>query len=288
MSDLSTIGVFDSGLGGLTVAKKIIQKLPNENIVYFGDEAHIPYGERPAEEIESFALGICEFLISRGAKLIVMACNMSSAVALGPARRLFPEVPIIGTIEAGARAALRIANGCIGVLATTGTVKTRAYTEAIESLAPSVTVHEQACPRFVPLVESGCWETPDADAAVREYVSPLVAAGCDTLILGCTHYPYLANAIRRAAGPTVAVIDPAEETANQASNILFEAGITIPANVEPSYEFYTSAQPDRFAELGGIFLDAKIEKIGQITWGMELREIIWQEQMAEQTIRSVQ
>ena len=273
MSIDSPIGIFDSGLGGLTVAKRVLEKLPHESIVYVGDEIHIPYGEKPPEEIRSFALGITDFLIRRNSKLIIMACNMSSATALQPARQLFPNVPVIGVIEAGARAAVRTASeGAIGVIATTGTVSTEAYTKTLQKLLPDANVIEQACPRFVPLVEAGMSDSLEAETAAREYVEPLLNASCRTIILGCTHYPFLTDAIKKAAGLQVTLVDPAEETAIEAANILFEVGKLNPQDAEPIHAYFTSDRPERFAELGSQFLGSMIYGVQQITWGQQASE----------------
>jgi glutamate racemase len=282
----SPIGIFDSGLGGLTVAKRVSEKLPHESIAYVGDAIHVPYGERSPDEVRGFALGISRFLIEQNVKLIIMACNLSSATALEPAKRLFPDTPSIGVIEAGVRAALRTGSGPIGVLATRGTVSTRAYTRTVRRLVPEAEVYEQACPLFVPMVEAGTWDCAEAEAGAREYLAPLVSAGCRTLILGCTHYPFLLPVIRRVAGPDVAIIDPSEETAIEAANILFDAGAMNPPHAEPAHVYYTSARPDRFAELGSRFLDGAICGVQKITWGLELRAIEWQEKTVEETIKS--
>ena len=281
------IGIFDSGLGGLTVARRVLEKVPRQSIAYVADQTHVPYGERAPEEIRSFALGITDFLVRGDAKLVIMACNMSSATALEAARELFPETPVIGVIEAGVRAAVRAAcGGPIGVLATGGTVSTAAYTNTLLCLLPEATVIEQACPRLVPLVEAGMADSPEAEEAVREYVAPLVSAGCRTVILGCTHYPFLIDAIRRVAGPDPTIIDPAEETAVEAANILFDAGRLSPPHVKPAHAYFTTACPDRLAELGGRLLGSGVGGVQKITWGLELRAIEWQEKTAERTMKS--
>lgn len=269
----SPIGFFDSGIGGLSVVKRVLEKLPHESTAYLGDQFHVPYGERSAAEIRSFALGITEFLIRQDSKMVIMACNMSSAVALQVAQERFPATPIIGVIEAGARAALRAAGGGnIGILATTGTVKTLAYTGIITTLLPETRVYEQACPKFVPIVESGRSDTQDADEAAREYVKPLINAGCRVLVLGCTHYPFLMRAIRKAAGPDVVIVDPAEETALEAANILFDAGLLSPSHAEPVHSYFTTGSPEQFAALGGQFLGRPIDEVRKLTWEMTLRE----------------
>ncbi|MGB9618895.1 MAG: glutamate racemase [Armatimonadota bacterium] len=257
----SPIGIFDSGLGGLSVAREVIARLPRESIIYFADTAHVPYGERPLNEIKGFALDITRFLIDEGAKCVVMACNMSSAVALDEARNRWPDIPIIGVIEPGARAAVIAAGGHpIGVLATTGTVKSAAYVRAIHSLAPSALVVQQACPRFVPLVESGRADSEEAEAAARDYVAPLVRAGCHTIVLGCTHYPFLRRAIQAAAGSETHIVDPAEETARALEKVLHDKEIASDTS-EGRHLFFASGETRGLIELGSRFLRMPIREV---------------------------
>jgi len=257
----SPIGIFDSGLGGLSVAREVIARLPRESIIYFADTAHVPYGERPLSEIRGFALDITRFLIEQGAKSVVMACNMSSAVALDEARSRWPETPIIGVIEPGARTAVRVAQGYpVGVLATTGTVKSMAYVSAVHEIDPSVKVVQQACPRFVPLVESGRADSEEAEAAARDYVAPLLRADCRTIVLGCTHYPFLRRAIASAAGPRVVIVDPAEETARVLAKVLHDGGITSDAP-EGRHLFFASGETRGLIELGSRFLGRQITEV---------------------------
>lgn len=238
--------------------------LPRESIIYFADTAHVPYGDRPLHEIRSFALGITRFLVDRGVKAVVMACNMSSAVALDAARELWPELPVLGVIEPGARAAVRVCEGRpIGVLATAGTVKSEAYVKAIARIDSSIPVFQQACPRFVPLVESGLAESEEAEAAARDYVAPLLRAGCGTVILGCTHYPYLRRAIELAAGPGVAIVDPAEETARELASVLDRHGI-LSDGCSASYEFYTSGDTTSLEQVGSRFLGMDIDRVVRV------------------------
>lgn len=266
----SPIGIFDSGLGGLSVAAQVLRTLPNERIIYFADTAHVPYGERPLDEIHRFALAITQFVIDRGAKAVVMACNMSSAVALDDARAAHAKTPILGVIEPGAKAALaRSGRKPIGVLATTGTVNSQAYVRAITRLSESARVYQQACPRFVPLVESGEADSEEAEAAARTYVAPLRRAGCQTIILGCTHYPFLRSAIEAAAGPGAAIIDPAEETARSLTNVLIEYG-QASDRLERAHEFYASGDAQALAALGGAFLGRPIEEVRPAVWGVDL------------------
>lgn len=252
------------------MAARILRELPNERISYFADNAHVPYGEKPLDEIRGFALGITGFLVERGAKAVVMACNMSSAVALDAARERYPDIPILGVIEPGAKAAVEMARGgCIGVLATTGTVNSGAYVRATERLDPSVRVVQQACPRFVPLVESGQADSEEAEAAACTYVTPLIRAGCRAIVLGCTHYPFLRRAISAAAGPEVLIVDPAEETARLLSNILHERGMASDRLHGP-HEFHTSGDTEGFAELGSRFLGVPIEAVRTAAWGADV------------------
>lgn len=258
------IGVFDSGLGGLSVAARILDRLPNERIIYYADTAHVPYGERPLDEIRGFALEIVGFLAARGAKAVVMACNMSSAVALDAARAAFPDIPILGVIEPGAKAAVAACGGApIGVLATTGTIRSEAYVRNTARLDPSVMVIGQACPRFVPLVESGLADSEEAEEAACTYVAPLLAAGCRTIVLGCTHYPFLRKSIQSAAGLSVAIVDPAEETVCALANTLIGRGIASDM-LEGSHEFYASGDGSGFATLGSAFLGRKIDSVRQV------------------------
>ena len=281
------IGIFDSGLGGLTVVKRVIERLPHESIAYVGDQCHVPYGERTPDEIRSFALGITGFLIEQNAKLVIMACNMSSATALDAAHKLYPSVPTIGVIEAGVRAAIRVASGRpIGVLATTGTVSTRAYSNTLLRLMPEAEVIEQPCPLFVPLIEAGKWNSDEAREAVGQYVCPLISDGCNVLILGCTHYPFLNRFIKQEAGPGVTIIDPAEETAVEAANILFDARLLNPPTAEPAHSYFTTGDSEQFAGLGSPLLGSRIAGVRRINWGLDMKEITCQEKTAAQTTKS--
>ncbi|MHB0997744.1 MAG: glutamate racemase [Armatimonadota bacterium] len=285
MKNNAPVGIFDSGLGGLTVAKCVLEKLPQESIIYIGDQIHVPYGEKTPDQIRRYALGISEYFIKNDCKIIIMACNMSSAYALNAARNTFPKIPIVGTIEAGARAVLRTGLKKIGILATRGTVESLAYTKTITALDKDIVVIEQPCPKFVPLVESGECDTYEAEKTAEEYVRPLIEAGCDSLVFGCTHYPFLLNAIRKSAGNDVVIIDPAEETAIEASEILINAGIQNPPYAEPAHTYYTSAEPVKFAELGGSLLGRNICSVNEITWGLDLREIECEEKTTEQIMK---
>ncbi|MBC8138666.1 MAG: glutamate racemase, partial [Fibrella sp.] len=202
------IGAFDSGLGGLTVIRALRERLPAEQIVYVGDTAHVPYGGRPAEEIQGFSLDIARYLIEiHGAKAIVVPCNTATSAAVPLLRDRFPQIPIIGT-EPGIKPAARATKtGVVGVLATVGTLNGNRMAQLVSTFAEGVTVLKQPCPRWVELVEAGEFDTPETLNAVRECVEPLLARGADVLVLGCTHFPVLTPLIRRVAGERVAIID---------------------------------------------------------------------------------
>lgn len=215
------IGVFDSGVGGLTVARELVRRLPDERIIYIADQAHVPYGGRPLEEVRELATKLSAHLFASGAKAVLMACNISSATALENVRARFGRDRALGVIQPGAAAAVdETRSGKIGVLATAGTVASRAYTQAISAIAPFIGVTEVACPKFVPLVEAGQVDSDDAADAAREYLAPILAAGADTVVLGCTHYPFLLSTLARVAGPSVVFVDPAKATVAELSRML--------------------------------------------------------------------
>ncbi|MGB9792222.1 MAG: glutamate racemase [Thermacetogeniaceae bacterium] len=224
MEEVQPIGIFDSGVGGLTVVKFIFKKLPGERIVYFGDTAHLPYGSRTPEELIAFGEGIVSFLLQFRVKAIVAACNTSSSISLPYLKKKF-QVPILGVLEPGVRAALSVTrNKRVGVIATAATVNSGAYPRAFASQAPDVKVFVQACPLFVPLVEAGLADSPEARKAAMEYLAPLKEAGIDTLVLGCTHYPFLAPVITEVLGEDVRLVDPAEETVKELAELLKKSG----------------------------------------------------------------
>jgi glutamate racemase len=218
------IGVFDSGIGGLTVVKSLLRELPNEQIFYFGDTARCPYGSRPKHEVYTFAQEILDYLYALGVKALVIACNTATAVALKDLRHRY-DVPVIGVVEPGARAAVRAsASGRVGVIGTEVTIQSGAYERAILQLNPGFQVFSHATPSFVPWVERGIWSGDAVDADVMQALHPLQSMGIDTLILGCTHYPLLSGPIEKAMGTTVRLISSAEETAKEVKHILTERG----------------------------------------------------------------
>ena len=214
------VGIFDSGIGGLTVLRELQKQLPQESVIYYADLARLPYGSKTPAEIIAINEEILAYLTERGAKLIIVACNTSSALALEQCKDRL-AVPVIGVIGRGANTAFALTkNKKIGVLATEATVRAHAYRNILTSLDPAVQVYEQACPRFVPLIERGELDTPELRAAAAEYLQPLLAAGIDTLIYGCTHYPLLDRTIRACAGNKLKYVDPAAGTAALAKEIL--------------------------------------------------------------------
>ncbi|GAB6934469.1 MAG: glutamate racemase [Calditerricola sp.] len=237
----AAIGVLDSGVGGLTVVKEILRQLPRERIVYFGDEARCPYGPRPAEEVRRFTEEIAAFLMQFPLKLLVIACNTATAVALESLQDRLP-IPVVGVIQPGARAAIKATkNGRIGVIGTVGTIRSRAYEKAILRINPQVTVVSHACPELVPLVESGVLHGPAARAVVERALEPLQGSGIDTLILGCTHYPLLQHVIQDVVGDGVMLISSAEETAREISAILAHHGLLAEdVLADDGHRFFTS------------------------------------------------
>jgi glutamate racemase len=240
----TAVGVFDSGLGGLTVAREIMRRMPGTPMIYLADTAHVPYGPRPAEEIREFAHGIVRALMDAGAGAIVAACNMSSALAIPYIRDDYP-VPMIGMIGPGVDAALRVAGaGPLGVLATEGTCNSGAYPRRAREFRPDMDVIQVGCPEFVPLVESGAANSPAALAASERYLRPLLDAGCETVILGCTHYPWLLPALKAVAGPGVTFVDPAEAVGEELRRLVGDA---VPGE-RPCHRFAATALPERLEE----------------------------------------
>lgn len=252
----SPIGVFDSGVGGLTVVRCIQSLLPSESLIYVADQAHVPYGGRPLEEIQQFACGISAALFASGCKAVVMACNLSSAVALRSVQARHPDRIALGVVLPGAQTAVTTTrNGSIGVLATEGTVRSAAYTRALQEYDPGLRVTEVACPRFVPLVESGAFASEEAHAACAEYLAPLCAAEADTVILGCTHYPFLLPVLERLAIGVI-FVDPAERTALALSRELQTRNLRRDSSPLPQRRFFTTGSTARFAAQTRVFLDS--------------------------------
>lgn len=259
------IGIFDSGVGGLTVCKEIIRHLPGENLIYLGDTARVPYGTKSAQTVERYALEAAGFLVEQGVKLLVVACNTASAVALPALRERF-NLPVIGVIEPGARRAVNSCNQRIGVIGTEGTINSGRYEEAIRSLLPEAKVFTAACPLFVPLAEEGWAEHEVARLASREYLQPLIEAQIDTLVLGCTHYPLLRNTLQQVLGPDVRLVDSAEETALCVAELFSQQGLARPEH-GGGREFYVTDVPTRFERVGRAFLGRELGKVEQVQIG---------------------
>lgn len=247
------IGVFDSGVGGLSVAREIRRQLPSCPLVYLADQAHAPYGRRPLDEIRAFAGGIARFLLEEAAQVIVVACNTASAAALHWLRREFPAVPFVGMEPAVKPAAERTRTRHVGVIATAATFQGELFASLMSRYAGNVVVHTQVCAQLVPLVEAGELDSPRARAAVAGYLAPLLAAGIDELVLGCTHYPFLRPLIEEVVGPNVEVIDPAPAVARQVGRVLAQRGRPAEAgelwqavSAAPADRFYTTDAPARF------------------------------------------
>ncbi|HEY4219667.1 MAG TPA: glutamate racemase [Gemmatimonadaceae bacterium] len=266
MSSSSPIGVFDSGIGGLTVAQEVIRQLPHESVIYFGDTARVPYGPKSPDTVRRYSREIASFLHEQGVKSIVIACNTATAHALSTLRDE-TDMPVIGVVEPGARAAVAATtHGHIGVIGTVGTIKSGAYERAIRALDPDILITARACPLFVPLVEEG-WIEHDATRLVaREYLQPLIDAEVDTVVLGCTHYPLLKSLLADVLGNDVKLIDSAEETAAETARTLATASLTADPNADPTYRFIASDDPLQFLQLGQRFLGGTME-------GVEIRAL---------------
>ena len=253
------VGIFDSGIGGLTVAHAIFERLPRESTVYFGDTARVPYGPKSPDTVRRYSLEILHWLLGQGVKAVVIACNTSTAHALETLQAESP-VPVIGVIEPGARAAAAAsANGPIGVIGTAGTIASNAYARAIQRARPGMAVVQQACPLFVPLVEEGWFEHPAAELIARDYLEPLRRVRVDTLVLGCTHYPLLKPLLQRVVGPTVQLIDSGEETAGAVARTLMAESLAAPEKSGATHRFAVSDDEGRFRKVGARFIGDRLD-----------------------------
>ena len=261
------LGVFDSGIGGLTVARALFAQLPRESVIYFGDTARVPYGPKSPDTVRRYGAEIQAYLLHRGVKALVVACNTITAHALEYLREHAP-VPVVGVIEPGARAAVQAApGGRIGVIGTAGTVASGAYERAIRALRPDAQVTAVACPLFVPFVEEGWFDHPAAELVAREYLAPLQRAGVSVLVLGCTHYPLLKPLLARVMGPGVKLIDSAEETANAVARELSSRGLEAPSGFAPRHRFVVSDDEPRFRTVGERFLGERLGEVEVVPLG---------------------
>ena len=261
------IGVFDSGIGGLTVVRELMRQLPDERIIYFGDTARVPYGPKSPDTVRRYAREIATWLQHQGVKGIVVACNTATAHALDTLTQEF-ALPVIGVVEPGARAATRASHGgAIGVIGTAGTIGSGAYERAIRKLAPQSRIAARACPLFVPLVEEG-WLDRDATRLIaNEYLAPLRQEHVDTLVLGCTHYPLLKNLIGDVMGPDVQLIDSAQETAAETARVLEAKGLRATRRLTAPHRFVASDAPEQFLRMGQRFLGTTIDRVETVTLG---------------------
>ena len=258
------IGVFDSGIGGLTVVRELIHRLPSERIVYVGDTARVPYGPKGPDTVRRYSLEIGSYLVEEGVKAVVVACNTATAHALEALRRELP-VPVLGVVGSGARAAVSATrSGHIGIIGTAGTIRSGAYEAAIRRIRPDAMLVSRACPLFVPLVEEGWIEHEAARLVAFEYLAPMAAAGVDTLVLGCTHYPLLKRLIGETVGRHVRLIDSAEETADEVRKMLRERGILAAPAARPAHRFHATDDSTQMLALGQRFLGDAVERVEQL------------------------
>jgi len=256
------IGIFDSGFGGLTVMSEINKCLPKENLIYFGDTAHVPYGSKSKDTVIKFSKDIAGFLVKKNIKLLVIACNTASAFALKDLQKSL-KIPVIGVIEPGAKAAIKASkNKNIGVIGTEGTVKSDSYLKAIRKIS-NAKVTQAACPLFVPLVEEGWTNDKITHDTAKRYLKPLLNRNIDTLVLGCTHYPLLKKVLQKQAGKHITLIDSAKATANEVKNILKTENIQA-SGTKGTLTFFVSDNPEKFQSIGSKFFSGKISKVKKI------------------------
>ncbi|MGH7583610.1 MAG: glutamate racemase [Gemmatimonadales bacterium] len=248
------IGIFDSGIGGLTVARAVHRALPGESTIYVGDTARVPWGNKSPETVRRYAREIAQWLLGQRVKMIVIACNTATAHALDDLRSWSP-VPVIGVIEPGARgAAAATVRGQVGVIGTAGTMVSHAYRRALLAIRADLAVTEQPCPLFVPFVEEGWLDHRAVRLVAEEYLAPLRAARIDTLVLGCTHYPLLKTLIAEVMGGPAVLVDSADETAREVAGTLNEAGLAAPAGAVPVRRWIATDDAERFSRVGAIFM----------------------------------
>ena len=253
------IGVFDSGIGGLTVVKSIMQQLPHEDIIYFGDIARLPYGTKSVATIRKFAAQTVQFLLQQNVKAIVIACNTISAVAKDEVKTLAGDIPVVDVISAGSRAVSKIGNN-VGIIATPATVNSLAYPESIKQLNPAIEIAQVACTMFVPLIEEGFIVHPALELIAREYLEPLIKQDIDSLVLACTHYPIIKATIEKIMGHKVTIIDPATETCEELAQILSKRHSLNQQHHLPEYKFFVTELSPNFNKIGEMFLNKRLNK----------------------------
>ena len=260
------IGVFDSGVGGLSVWREVAVQLPDESSVYLADQGHIPYGPRPMQEIRAFSEAIVRFLLGQGCNIIVVACNAASAAALAHLRARFTDVPFVGMEPAVKPAVQTTRTGHVGVMATPATFQGELFASVVERFASGVQLVKQVCPGLVEQVEAGRLDTPDTEAMLREYLAPMMEAGVDTIVLGCTHYPFLAPAIQRIVGPGVSIIDPSPAIARQVGRVMELRGL-LSASCEADHVFCTSGDEVAFTETVRQLARVSDPNVHRVRWG---------------------
>ncbi len=265
MQDYDPIGVFDSGIGGLSVLRAIRQQMPSEPVLYLADQAHVPYGPRPLEEVRRFSVAITQFLLSHQAKIIVVACNTASAAALYPLRKQFPQVAFVGMEPAVKPAAECTRTGRVGVLATPATFQGELYASVVERFARDVRLFTDTCPGLVAQIEAGELDTPATQAILEKALQPMLQQDIDTIVLGCTHYPFVIPLLQRIAGPQVRVIDPAPAVARQVGRLLQAAGRAAPQDPAAPLLFYTTGPVEPFQRQLPILLGSPGPVYG-LTW----------------------
>jgi glutamate racemase len=262
------LGVFDSGVGGLTVVREIFKQMPGESIIYFGDTAHVPYGDRDPQELRSFARNITNYLVTQGCKMIIIACNTSTSLAYEELKSNF-SLPIMGVIEPGVNKALMTTKNLrVGVIGTVVTIESGAYQQKLRAKNPDVQVYAQACPLFVPLVERGALRGPEIQDTVSGCLHPFSEKEIDTLILGCTHYPFLQPVIAKVLGAKTQLIDPAHETVRSAYEKLKELDLLADAG-KPVYKFVSSNNPKEFRAKGRVFLGRDLGTVEEVPCARE-------------------
>jgi glutamate racemase len=261
------VGIFDSGIGGLTVARAIYERLPRESTIYFGDTARVPYGPKSPDTVKRYSLEILDWLLSQDVKAVVVACNTSTAHALRALQEATP-VPVLGVIKPGARAAIESGGGGpIGVIGTAGTIASDAYNRAIQALAPGLRVIQRACPLFVPLVEEGWFEHPATELVAVDYLRELREACIQSLVLGCTHYPLLKPLLQRVMGPEVRLIDSGQATAAALETILADKTLEAPPDAKAVHRFVVSDDEARFRQVGARFIGERLGKAEVVALG---------------------
>src|SRR5512138_3078814 len=261
------IGIFDSGVGGISVLRAVRQQMPEENVIYFGDQGHIPYGPRPMQQIRDFSEAITNFLLAHDAKIIVVACNAASAAALKYLRERFPHIQFVGMEPAVKPAAEHTHTGKVGVLATPATFQGALYSSVVERFANGVELFQNACPGLVQQIEQGKLHGRETRRILEEALSPMLEKNIDTVVLGCTHYPFVIPLIQRIVGENVRVIDPAPAVARQTERLLEANGLRHPSTSKGNLHFYTSGDPEEFKSILPTLLGetGKVEKVRWIS-----------------------